>query len=278
MAGCLLESGETSISWYERAGNPQGPSGADLIQTDIVLLEQRVGDPYINESIWSLADEQLVVQNQKAIITENGFRVGQICGITPPDLQDLMTSERSNPSPRRKQTHSGHTFAVDLGPVAERCQFQMEQGSKAISVDLKRVQCSFEITASLQDDGKTLLHMTPRLAPDQADGLRGIRSESLNWIRRLKQPDHAYNQLSWDVALAPNEYLIVGGRYDQPDSLGYQCFIRPDEAMPVQRILILRTTRVEPESALEDIDPKRNSMPLALQAAWTTNYKNKTGN
>jgi hypothetical protein len=61
------------------------------------------------------------------------------------------------------------------------------------------------------------------------------------WLMDNQRPAEDYTALSWEASLAPSEYLVIGGRYDRPDTLGHQCFVRPDETVPVQRLLVIRS-------------------------------------
>jgi hypothetical protein len=95
LAGCTAEKAVRSTAWLNRfrwGGTPQGP---DVVQIDVAVLERPVGDLYINQGLWAFADEQVVALESKAVLEDNGFRIGQIGGITPAELQTLLTSERS---------------------------------------------------------------------------------------------------------------------------------------------------------------------------------------
>jgi hypothetical protein len=57
-----------------------------------------------------------------------------------------------------------------------------------------------------------------------------------------ERPHHSYPKLSWEVTLAPNQYLVVGTRFDQRHSLGFASFVQTEETNPVQRLLVIRTS------------------------------------
>jgi hypothetical protein len=82
--------------------------------------------------------------------------------------------------------------------------------------------------------------------------------------------------LGWDVTVAPNEYVVLGARSDRPATLGHASFVRGGEAVPVQRLLVIRTTRpdkgLEPTATAEapaELSLRSKAPPLALQASWT---------
>jgi hypothetical protein len=78
-------------------------------------------------------------------------------------------------------------------------------------------------------------------------------------------PTESYAALGFEVTLAPNEYILVGGRFDKPETLGHQCFVRADETKPVQRLLVIRTSRPAPGVIAEAKD--HGAIPLTVQAS-----------
>ena len=51
------------------------------------------------------------------------------------------------------------------------------------------------------------------------------------WELQLQQPTETFSNLSWEVELRPSDYLLVGGRYGQPERLGHQCFVRGEDVL-----------------------------------------------
>lgn len=280
--GCVTDPSRPVVSWYERTNVLQGPTGSDVVQIDVALLEQPIGDRYLNDELWTLADEQFLPLDRKKVFAENGLRIGQISGITPPGLQAMLTSDRSNPTPRQKQMRATKSTSIELGPVLEQCRFEInkDKNSPSTLVEMKQALCSLEVTPALGEEGRTRLHFVPRLAHGASNGLRGITPESINWLTKQQQrPAESFEQLGWDVSLLPNEYVVIGGRYDRPNTLGHTSFVRPDEVNPVQRLLVIRVTRLQPEPAFansDQADSLHQSPPLALQAAWTTSRSSES--
>ncbi len=127
----------------------------------------------------------------------------------------------------------------------------------------------FDVKVSLAKDGKTHLVFTPKVEhgelalPFQADPDQGA------WTIRIEKPSKSYADLSWEVALAPGELLVIGAETQKEDSLGHRSFISDNLA---QRVLVLRTNRAPSggagEPTLEDL--ARSPSPcLAVQASMT---------
>lgn len=276
LAGCLAGEHAHSKSLWSKLKPFQGPTGNDVVVMDVALLERPVGDLYINEEFWRSADEQVIALERKGVLEDNGFRIGQVGGITPAGLQALLTSERSCVNPRRIQLHADHATTVALGPPLAQCRFQLVEETGPRPVELEQATCSFVVVPSLTPDGHTRLHFTPQIQHGQPSLLPKPAADRSGWEMQEHRPTERYDALSWDVALAPNEYIVIGACFDRPDTFGHQCFIRKEDAAPVQRLLVIRTSRHVPGVSHDPLSNTtedaafRRSPPLAYQATYTT--------
>jgi hypothetical protein len=187
----------------------------------------------------------------------------------------MLTSERNNPNPRLKQARSGDACSISLGPSLEHCRFQLREDARPTSVDMASAQPVLEIIPTISEDGSVRLQFKPQIEPG---GLPSQRLSGLPlWMVLTQRPTRKFENLGWDVTLQPNEYVVIGGRLEQTESLGQRCFLGVDEPRPVQRLLVIRTARVLPEVPLDDPTRSREESeslkqtpPLALRAAWPT--------
>jgi hypothetical protein len=276
IAGCANDRPVRPISWLDRWRPFHGSAAADVIEVRVALVERPPDDPFINEDLWTLADEQIIPVERKAALEENGFRIGQVGGNTPAGLLTLLTSGRSNVNPRCLYVHSGHAFPVALGPIAPSCSFRIQQDGEPANVSVDKAQCVFNVVPSLTSDGRTRLQFTPQVHYGEKALVPRAAEDGSGFVLQEEWPTKSYACLAWEVTLAANQYVVVGTRSDGPETLGYQCFLRRNESVPVQRLLVIRTCRLTApspseilaESSDEDISPSRTP-PLALQAAWT---------
>jgi hypothetical protein len=276
LVGCAHDNSVRSMAWLDRWRPFHGRAAADVIQVEVSLVERPPADPFINQELWTLADEQIVPLERKALLEENGFRVGQLGGNTPAGLLTLLTSERSNVNPRRLFVHAGQPTRVVLGPTAPLCSFRIQQDGEPDDVSLEKAQCAFNMVASLAKDGRTRLQFTPQVRHGEKTLAPRPAVDGSGFILQEEWPTKSYASLDWEVTLGANQYVVVGARFDRPETLGYQCFLRREESAPIQRLLVIRTWRMTAPSAAEiladssdeDTSPSRTP-PLALQAAWT---------
>ncbi|MFN4259754.1 MAG: hypothetical protein ACK4RK_10680 [Gemmataceae bacterium] len=273
LAGCMSGKPTRTTAWLDKLRHlGAGPNGADVVQIDVAVIERPVGDRFLNAELWANADEQIVALERKALLEDNGFRVAHI-GIPPAPLQALLTSDVSCPNPRRLRLHAGNEAKVLIGPPRPNCRFALHTDRDCQDVELTNAQFALEIVPTLTDDGRTRLRFTPRLQHGQKSLLPLPAPDRSCWLWQEQRPTARYEELSWEIDLAPNEYVAIGARFDHPESLGYGGFVEDAGSPPVQRLLVLRTNRTLPSlpdisnSPLEaDALPSRTP-PLALQAA-----------
>lgn len=275
MLGCVSNRPTRSASWLDRILHPAGPVGPDTIQMDVALIEKPLGDTYLNLDLWNDTDEQVIPLENKAVLEDNGFRIGQIGGITPVGLQLLLTSERSCANPRRIRCLQDKANKLVLGPELPLCCFQLASEGEPADINLEKAQCTLEVTASLTADGRTKLRFVPQVFHGDTSLLPRPAGDLSGWILKEERAVERYARLAWEVTLATNEYLIVGGRYEKPRTLGHECFLRRDEQNPVQRLLVIRTTRAEkpgdePTAPVATDGKSVRSPASAAQSGYTT--------
>jgi hypothetical protein len=281
LCGCVSQDG-LKTAWLERFHQMQGPTGPDVIQMDVALLECPAGDGCLDRDLWPQIDEQVLALEQKNVLEDNGFRIGQIGGITPPGLQALLLSPRSCPSPRRIALHAGQSFDLLLGPVLPVCRFRLQQDGEPAELRLEQAQCLLTVVPALTGDGRTTLRFTPQVRHGEARLQPRPAADLSGWLLKVQQPTEEYAHLSWEVTLAPNEYVVIGGRADEqagagrPPTLGQRCFLRPEETPPTRRLLVIRTACTPPaidpgaECTPEQAAEEERIPPLASQASMST--------
>jgi len=274
MTGCaVLPEPARTTSWLRRQ-NPFAKSIDDQeVKLFVALLERPIEDPFINQELWSHTDEMIVDMDRKAAVDDNGYRVGQIVGMPPGKLQDLLKSERYCLNSRCRIMPSGHSVPVFLGPVLPTCEFVVQEGKNTHEETLDKTRFCFDVKGTLTNDGKTRLTFTPKVEYGE-NTLPFVPDPDQNaWTIRIERPSTMYKELSWDVVLAPGEYLVVGAILDKDKSLGHRSFVQ-EEGTGVQRLLVLRTARSvnggdSHEPTMEDIARSQTSPCLALQASMT---------
>jgi hypothetical protein len=269
MIGCTSGPTIHTTAWLDRFRQGAAPAGPDVVQMDVALVERPLGDRLVNDKLWELTDEQIVDLEHRAVLQDSGFRVGQVGGMAPPELQNLLTSERSCAAPRRLLVRAGEAKQLTLGPAVAQAHFRGTYKDEPETVTLDQAEFNLDVVAKLTPDGQTRLHFVPVVKHGEVAQVIRPAADRSGLMMQTERPAKRYECLDWEVTLAPNEYVVIGGRYDLPETLGHACFVRRDEAPPVQRLLVIRTARAAPvETPIED-GTDHWVPPLALQAQWT---------
>ena len=163
LAGCAGGVTVQSSAFLDSLRASQGLTGADVIQVDAALIESPVGDRYLNEDLWTVADDQVLTLERKALLEDNGFRIAQVGGIPPAKLQALLTSQRSCIDSRRFHLHANTPTPISLGSPISECSFQVHQSGAEQPVTLDHASCSLLIVPTLGAEGKTQLLFTPQI-------------------------------------------------------------------------------------------------------------------
>jgi hypothetical protein len=261
--GCL---GPKPAGLVTAAKPPVGPPAADAVVLEVSVIEQPVGDGYLNRGLWATVDEGVVELDRKAILEDNGFRVAVTGGQPPDRLLDLLTSERSNPNARRWQLHAGTAKTAALGEPRAACTFQAYQRGEVTAVELAQAQCQLAVTPALTADGRVRLtfvpqvqHGEPQLLAPAAEG---------EWRLHGSKPVKEFPGLTFEVTLGPQDFVVVGTSAERDQTLGHRCFVTADGPKPVQRLLAIRAGRLRAPADGPAGDGA--AAPLAYQAAAAT--------
>src|SRR5262245_49837378 len=221
--GCTGERVVHPVSWMERLRPFHSAGEQDVVQIDVALIEVPAGDNFLNGDLWQFVDEQVVPLETKALLEDNGFRVGEVGARPPQELLELLTEKRTNPDPHRLLLRAGQSDrSLDLGPARVKSSFQIHQGEQSPVLNLDDAQWSLLTVPELLKDGRVRLTFTPQVRYTDRERMPWRpRADHAGWTRET-QATETYAGLGWDVTLAPGEFLVIGARYDRPGTLGHE--------------------------------------------------------
>lgn len=272
LAGCHAPESERPAGWSKRLRLPGHENGSNLVQLDVALLERPIGDPYLNQELWEATDEQVVSLEQRAVVEDNGFRVGQIVGTAPGQFQALLTSERCCVNPRRRLLQTGAPATLNLGSTLGNARFKARLAGLSEEFSLEKAAFLLEVTPTPAKEGKIRLVIKPQV--QHGDLIPDFKaSDRSGWSMQIDRPTRSFPGLEWEVVLGPNEYLVIGALFADRGTFGFQAFVQTEHP-PLQRLLVLRTGP-SPNSPgehpdLADLLGNHLSPPLAMQASRTS--------
>jgi len=262
--GCLNPPGGKGSSWKDRLRSFTGPVGADVVVFEVAVLEVAAGDRYVNGEMWASVDDQVLPAEARRKLEEQGFRVGKVNGRPPDKLQDILTSERHNRAARRVSKRSGSPYPILMGPQHEAFQFEPGLDGKPQSPVYELAQCHIQVTPVISPEGKVQFQFAPQI--QHADKKK--TAQLMPTLALGLQGNHAtetFSALAWEVPLDVNEYIIVGTRFDKPQSLGFRLMVTAEGDRPAQWLLAIRRLGQPNDAAgaLTEAGPVRPPVPAA---------------
>jgi hypothetical protein len=250
LGGCLSGDPGQSTNWLERLRVSRGVLGPDGVQLQMVVLEKPLGDNFLNDELWRSTDCQVVGLAKKSILDDNGFCIGLVVGMNPEKLQTMLSCKRSWVGDRDHTLPIGTAAqTMPISPIIPLCNFRLRTEEVAKDVEVRRGECVLRIEPTLAADGRTKLKFTPVvLYGDKAPDYEAA-PENFGWSFQYKQLCIPCPELSWEVTVAPNQFLVIGTHFDEnavedaPQSLGSRFFLADTGRMFMQRVLVLRTIR-----------------------------------
>jgi hypothetical protein len=266
--GCTLPGHVKGPSWVEclRGGGTIDPNA---IVIDTALIERPAGDPYVCTELWQETDEFVVDLETRESLNENGLRVGQLVGAPPAGFQTLLLSKRYCANPERLTVPSGKVISQKLSPVLAHCSLAVFLDGDRRELEIDQARFILDVVPTLTGDGRTRLRFTPKV--ETGDKLLPFQAspEDSSWVLRIEKPSRRFPEMSWEVSLAPGQYVVIGCRPERLGTLGHLAFVQEEVTPPVQRLLVIRTNRARPgnELTVEDRLGPGSPPPLAVQAA-----------
>jgi hypothetical protein len=268
-SGCAWPEGVKSTSFLQRFRDRS--IAPDRTVIEIAAIYRPLGDGYINGRLWESTNELFIDLERHAVLEENGFRIGQLVGSPPNDLQQLLSDSAVCSQFIRSFTASEPiSLLLNETPVPQTA-YEVSLGKSKTKVELTQARFSLKIAAEFTSDGRTKLTFTPKvehgatILPFQAAPERG------EWLKTTNRAAKEYPELSWQVTLEQNQCLLIGGRPDGVNTLGLTTFAQPANT-GVQQLLVIRNCRSSvaaeiQQNNVETLLRAEKTPPLALQAS-----------
>jgi hypothetical protein len=269
LLGCFTGKPESAIVRHDALMPFAAPLSDDTVVMEVALLECPVNDAYINGPLWDLVDETANPE-RKTELHDNGFRMGVLGPALPDRLIDLVTSERNASNIRQRSLPAGNAAPVPIGPSWKHCSFELKQEGQPTAVELDKAQCLLKIVPTASKEGQIALSFTPQVQYGEMQRVtRPVQDATQvnRWDLQVNPSIENYDGLSWELTVAPNEYIVIGTQMDRVGTLGYRTFLHTENLSPVQRLLVLRVVR-GPCRELKAKNHSKSPPPLALQAGW----------
>jgi hypothetical protein len=269
LSGCAWPESVRSTSFMQHFRDRAISPDHAVIQ--VAAIYRPLGDGYINGRVWESANELFIDLERHAVLEENGFRVGQLVGAPPSDLQQLLLDPGCC-TLKFRSFASSEPVAIYLNETpAPLTSFDLMLGKQNTKVELTDARYCLKVAAEFTSDGRTKLTFTPKVEHGETVLPFRASPEKGKWLKKIERAALEYPELSWQVTLEQNQCLLIGGRPDCLNTFGLNTFSQPANA-GVQQLLVIRNCRSS--SATEIHQSNVDAMlhadktpPLALQAS-----------
>lgn len=244
--GCLNRDADLrTTNWFEQVRQQTGAAVTDGFYLQTVLLEQPVGDRFLQSDLW-LAVNKPFSHELSTLLLQNGLRVGTLSGMTPPEFDTLIENAASTNSPMTLRTMKpGVVKVVPVnGPVPNiTVKYFNTLASDSQEQTLSDAECGMAITVHAAENGRVTLRCEPQIQHGAKLPYLRPTQDGTGLQRSDHKPLECYPALAFEVTLDADDYLVIGASSDPFDKLG-QAFFLPETGDRIrQRILVIRPAR-----------------------------------
>lgn len=246
---------------------------------DTAIIARPVGDPLVESSVWSVADEQTIPPDLRQAFESNGLRIGVVTGELPADVTEAFRSK-----PAQVETQWVHIALPDgehtpivVGEPVESVTLLLNQGGKVAGRNYDDALGRLIVTPRQSGSHDVEVRLVPQIqhgarrrtiAPLEGAGSYAPQEFS---IKDAQQED-LLRELAATVVVRPGQTLALGCRSVQARSLGTFLFLRPEPKTDrmLQSIVLIQASRNNdgnaPPKLVEDLagDPSGAAPAVAV--------------
>jgi hypothetical protein len=267
--GCGVVSHRPTVSEIVHSLTPPCPIDGLILES--VLIEQPVGDPFLNGELWA---KTLAVgaPETRALCVENGLRVGVLAGSVPQKFQTLLDCETDTVGPRRQTFRQRKDTVLPTAEPPDPCRFTLRSDFAGVPkvVEFRLARCGLAVKPEPTTDGRVLLACEPVLQHGTRRDWYRPSEDGTRFTRHEEVPTERFPELAFSAVLRPDDYLLVGWDVNRPDSLGARMFATEVQGRPRQRLLVVRARQVCSSPEPPDLPPIEGALKrpsTATQAA-----------
>ena len=274
LAGCL-PSADSFVIQEKKSDNSllKTIDESNSIRLDVALVQLPMVDKNILESIWSLADNNSVGLEKKAMLELNGFRITSFGKNHPPELLRLLSTEKYTPNPRRLHVKIGAANVIPITGVMDSLDTILFENDTNQDINLLDAQAFLRVSSISVSENSYQLKLEPLIKSGKEKLLpKPVKtaSGSLEWEMHSFKSERIFDQLACELKVEAGDFLVIGPTETPKDDLklmGSNFFYLRNGQNIIPRVLVLRCSKKS--APLRDtLAEFGKSVPLAIQASW----------
>ncbi len=264
VAGCLPRVSDIRPAglWDRMRGNTDG------FVVRSVLIDQPVGDAYLNKQLWATAGRPLP-HELSTLLAQNGLRVGVFSGIIPTEFDRLVNSEQATINPIDRSMVSGKSKIIPVNGPIDRSTFRVLRDLTAdpVPVEFFAVECGLSVTAYPVEGNRVRMVLAWQVQHGDKQLYLNPTADNSTFTRSDRKPLETYSTLTCDVTIGTSDYLILGATEDPVEKLGQAFFIHSTPDRVRQRLLVIRGLRNNDlaDAGKANINPNATTAGAAAQ-------------
>ncbi len=250
---------------------PAPKMSPDSVVVEVLAIRLNSANRDDAVQVWNEADEQVMPNDLRRRLIENGWRCGKVSVQPPIALQRLIDSrptqiDLSSPDsqqleqdalarPLRIQSRKGVRTPLPAGPIHESLNVLVNDGGSILGETFQQAQCMIALRTFPQPDGRVRIELTPEIEYGEPKNRRV--GEGGIWRIDYRRDRREFENLRFDVTLVAGETLLVTCGADRV-GLGATFFQRPrDETL----LLLVRLAQTQSDNLFQATD---ELMPIGV--------------
>ncbi len=218
----------------------------------VVILPRPLRDKVVDESVWTVADEQVIAPEVRRALQANGLRVGVITGSLPAAVEAAVNAPPPNRvDPAEFNLPDGSDTQVSLSETSPEVSLLLNRDGRAFGRDYKDASGRFFVTASHDGPTGVALRFVPEIHHGPVlrryDSLTGNGGalNTMQFMLRDGQQKEILRELATALTLQPGQVVVIGCDPDRRGSLGSFLFTQAeaDSDRLIQKILLVWASR-----------------------------------
>lgn len=258
VTGCHLvrftptdKNGTPSVADALKSAKPSGNplDGPRRVGLKIATLSTDLKNPAIDEAIWRTTDEQVISQELRDSLRNNGLRVGLLRSALPAEVEELL--EHGGPSGQRVEPLAlnqpvNEPTKIAMGEKSAEVSMLLDISGKIQGKTYKDVAGYLRLTTSMDDQKGVVLKVMPELHHGDPKLRLASVGEAVNPFEpaqmsmKTLQEEELFRDLAASVRLEQGQCLVIGLDSARQGGLGWFLMTSPPaEGKETQQKLIL---------------------------------------
>jgi hypothetical protein len=240
----------------------------------VALLARPADDHALNESLWRVADEQVVAPALRQALHANGLRIGRITGELPREVAALLRERSSSQSGVSTIANpSGQSTLIDptQSPATRNVNLLLSQtDGKVRGKPYEAAKGYVRLTPSYDDNGGVALRIVPEVRHGPVQRSYGMAASGgvtvpHEFHMTEAQQEETFRDLAANVSLTPGQVVALGALPEREGTLGDLIFRKAEDNSDrmVQCVALIWASRSTTDS--DQRQHPRPEFPIALQ-------------